>query len=111
MPPLVFSEMVEPVTKMLVLRADKPDFCDVRMRLSWISALLPSNTIPHSLSWKMLLRSVAGLLIFVGLYALIMWIEPDEARQLLYSLWRFGGFFILSFFAIFLFPLIFRRML
>jgi membrane-associated phospholipid phosphatase len=63
------------------------------------------------LAWKRLLRSVAGLLIFVALYALIMWTEPDEARQLLYSLWRFGGFFMLSFFAIFLFPLIFRRLL
>ena len=63
------------------------------------------------LAWKRLLRSVAGLLIFIALYALIMWTEPDEARQLLYSFWRFSGFFMLSFFAIFLFPLIFRRLL
>ena len=63
------------------------------------------------LVWKRMLRSVAGLVIFVALYALIMWIEPDEIRQLLYSIWRFGGFFTLSFFAIFLFPLLFRRML
>lgn len=60
-------------------------------------------------AWKRLLRSIAGLAGFMALYALVMWIAPDESRQMLYSLWRFSGFFILSFFAIFLLPLAFRR--
>ena len=60
-------------------------------------------------AWKRLLRIVAGLLGFMGLYVLIMRIAPDETRDLLYSCWRFCGFFVLSFCAIFLFPLLFRR--
>lgn len=60
-------------------------------------------------AWKRILRSVAGLLIFLPLYASIMWIAPDESSDLIYSIWRFGGFFVMSFFAIFLLPLLFRR--
>ena len=59
--------------------------------------------------WKRLLRSVAGLLILLALYGSIMWIAPNETRALVYSIWRFCGFLMLSFFAIFLLPLLFRR--
>lgn len=60
-------------------------------------------------AWKSLLRSITGLIIFLLLYAAIMQIAPDEASSFLYSIWRFGGFFMLSFLAIFLLPQLFMR--
>ena len=57
-----------------------------------------------------LLRSIAGLLIFIALYGIIQFISPDQTKAVLYSIWRFSGFFALSFSAIFLAPLLFMRM-
>lgn len=60
-------------------------------------------------AWKRILRSVAGVLCFLTLYSLILWIAPPESKERLYSGWRFSGFFLMSFFAIYLLPLLFRR--
>lgn len=59
--------------------------------------------------WKRLLRSVAGLVIFFALYGIFMFTSPDQAKVVLYSIWRFSGFFVISFSAIFLLPLLFKR--
>jgi membrane-associated phospholipid phosphatase len=59
-------------------------------------------------AWKRLLRSVTGLICFSALYGIFLWIAPQETRELVYSVWRFCGFFVLSFFAIFLAPVFFR---
>ena len=59
--------------------------------------------------WKRLLRSVAGLISLLALYGMIMWIAPDETRDVAYSAWRFFGFFLISFLTIFLLPLLFRK--
>lgn len=59
--------------------------------------------------WKRLLRSVAGLLSLLGLYGMLIWIAPDETRDMVYATWRFFGFFLIAFFTIFLLPLLFRR--
>jgi membrane-associated phospholipid phosphatase len=61
------------------------------------------------MAWKRIVRSVTGLLGFVALYALVMRAAPDENRELLYSIWRFCGFFLMSVFAIYVLPLLFRR--
>lgn len=60
-------------------------------------------------AWKRLLRIVIGLISFMALYAFLFWIAPDETMDLLHSVWRFCAFFLLSFFAIFLFPHLFQR--
>jgi len=39
----------------------------------------------------------------------INWIAPEETQNMLYSLWRFGGFFVISISAIYLMPLLFKR--
>lgn len=59
--------------------------------------------------WKRLLRSVAGIISLLALYGMIMWIAPDETRDVAFSIWRFFGFFLISFFTIFLLPLLFRK--
>jgi membrane-associated phospholipid phosphatase len=63
----------------------------------------------HGTAWKRLLRSVAGLIFFLGLYAIVMWISPDQSKEVLHAIWRFSGFFIISFSSIFLVPLFFIR--
>jgi len=60
-------------------------------------------------AWKRILRVLAGLLVFTALYALVTWVEPDETRDGIYSTWSFLGFFVLSFTAIYLMPVIFYR--
>ena len=64
---------------------------------------------PGGSFWKRLLRSVAGLALLAVLYGLLEAISPDEARDLMVSLWRFSGFFLISFSAIFLLPLLFKK--
>lgn len=59
--------------------------------------------------WKRVLRTATGLTGFMALYGLVMWIAPDETGDLLYCIWRFCGFFAMSFSAIYLFPLFFQR--
>ena len=59
--------------------------------------------------WKRVLRSVTGLLIFFALYGSLMLSTPDQANVVLYAAWKFSGFFVISFSAIFLVPLLFIR--
>jgi hypothetical protein len=59
--------------------------------------------------WKRGLRSVLGLIIFGALYAILMFTAPDQTKDLLYAAWKFSGFFMISFSAIFLVPLLFMR--
>jgi len=59
--------------------------------------------------WKRVLRSIAGLLLFAALYGTINLISPEESSEPLYSIWRFCGFFVISFSAIFLIPILFIR--
>lgn len=60
-------------------------------------------------AWKRIVRCVAGVLSFVALNSLILWIAPPESKDIMYASWRFCGFFLISFFAIYLLPLAFRR--
>jgi membrane-associated phospholipid phosphatase len=60
--------------------------------------------------WKRLLRSIAGLIILLALYGIFVLISPDHAKEVLYSVWRFSGFFVISFSTIFLVPCFFIRM-
>ena len=59
--------------------------------------------------WKRGLRSVLGLIILSALYAILMLTAPDQTKDLLYAAWKFSGFFVISFSAIFLVPLLFMR--
>jgi len=59
--------------------------------------------------WKRILRSLAGLIICVSLYGVLVISTPDQTKDLLYSVWRFAGFFGISFSAIFLVPLFLMR--
>jgi hypothetical protein len=59
--------------------------------------------------WKRVLRSVAGLVVFFVLYEAFQLTAPDQTRDFLYSIWRFGGFFAISISAIWLIPLILIR--
>ena len=59
--------------------------------------------------WKRVLRSVTGLLIFLALYGILILSTPAQAKVVLYAAWKFSGFFVISFSAIFLVPLLFMR--
>ena len=59
--------------------------------------------------WKRVLRSIAGLIIFFALYGILILSTPDQAKVVLYAAWKFSGFFVISFSAIFLVPLLFKR--
>ncbi len=59
--------------------------------------------------WKRFLRSLAGLVICASLYGVLVISTPDQTNDLLYSTWRFTGFFVISFSAIFLVPLFLIR--
>lgn len=58
---------------------------------------------------KRLLRSAVGLIIFFALYGIVMLSSPDQEKEILYSVWRFSGFFAISFSTIFLLPRFFIR--
>lgn len=60
--------------------------------------------------WKRLLRSVVGLMIFIALYGIVMLTSPDLTKEVFYSIWRFIGFFSISFSTIFLIPCFLIRM-
>lgn len=60
--------------------------------------------------WKRLLRCIAGLIIFLALYGITMLTTPDQTKEALFSIWRFSGFFAISFSTIFLIPRFFIRM-
>jgi len=59
--------------------------------------------------WKRGLRSAAGLIILIALYGILMLRTPDQTKEVLYAVWKFGGFFLISFSAIFLVPILFIR--
>jgi hypothetical protein len=58
---------------------------------------------------KRLLRSMGGLLILSAMYLLLNWISPEESSRLWYPVWRFGGFFLLAFFTVWVIPRLFSR--
>ncbi len=59
--------------------------------------------------WKRLVRCITGLILIFVLYSAMKMIAPDQKEVLLYSIWRFTGFFIILFSEIFLVPLLFIR--
>jgi hypothetical protein len=64
---------------------------------------------PGGKLWKRLLRSISGLLVLAAIYGIFHGVSPDHSRELLYSTWRFAGFFLISFSAIFLIPQLFKK--
>jgi hypothetical protein len=64
---------------------------------------------PSGTWWKRILRSITGLLLFFALYRVIQFISPEETQEIIYSIWRFCGFFVISISAIFLIPILFKR--
>lgn len=58
--------------------------------------------------WMRLLRSVTGLLLLAALYLILTWVSPDPENDLLVAVWRYSGFFLISFFSLFLFPQLFE---
>ncbi len=59
--------------------------------------------------WKRVLRSIIGLIIFFALYGILILSAPDQTKEVLYAVWKFSGFFLISFSAIYLVPLLFIR--
>ena len=54
--------------------------------------------------WKRVLRSLTGLIICSALYGILVITTPEQTKLVLYSTWRFIGFLVMSFSAIFLVP-------
>jgi membrane-associated phospholipid phosphatase len=54
--------------------------------------------------WQRVGRSAAGLLLLTAIYLLFSWISPDQDKETLAACWQFSGFFVISFFVIFLYP-------
>ena len=59
--------------------------------------------------WELILRSIAGLVICGVLYGILVLTTPEQTKTVLYSTWRFSGFLVISFSAIFLVPLFLMR--
>jgi membrane-associated phospholipid phosphatase len=59
--------------------------------------------------WKRILGSVTGLVVFLILYAAFMAISPGQDKPAIYVIWRFVGFFVISFSAVCLIPLLLIR--
>jgi len=62
------------------------------------------------MAWKRILRTLTGLGVLTSIYGIFVWISPDQGKAMFYAVWRFGGFFLISFSAIFLLPLLFRSL-
>jgi membrane-associated phospholipid phosphatase len=60
--------------------------------------------------WKRLIRSVLGLAFLTAIYGIYHLTLPDTDKELMYSIWRFTGFFFLAFSTIFLIPRFFIRL-
>jgi membrane-associated phospholipid phosphatase len=60
--------------------------------------------------WTKILRSLIGLLILSVLYGVFDRFSPEQSMDWLISIWRFGGYFAISFSALFLVPIILMRM-
>lgn len=65
---------------------------------------------PRGTPWKRLARGVAGLVLMMALYGIFQAIAPEEGREPLHSIWRLSGFFVISFSAILLIPVLFIRL-
>ena len=59
--------------------------------------------------WKLVLRSITGLILCSALYGILVLTTPEQTKLLLYSTWKFSGFLVISFSAIFLIPLFLMR--
>ena len=57
--------------------------------------------------WKRVLRVLLGLACIALLYYGVKKIEPDNKNLLVYSSWRFLGFYLISFLAVYLLPRLF----
>jgi hypothetical protein len=60
--------------------------------------------------WKRLVRCVIGLVCMALLFAGMQVISPGEENHHLYTVWRFLGFYILSFSALYPLPLLYMRL-
>jgi hypothetical protein len=60
--------------------------------------------------WIRGLRIVLGLACMFLLYAGFQSISPEETNLFLFAVWRFMGFYIISFSAVFLLPLLYIRL-
>jgi membrane-associated phospholipid phosphatase len=54
--------------------------------------------------WQVVLRSITGLVICSALYGILLLTTPEQTKLVLYSTWKFSGFLVISFSAIFLVP-------
>ncbi len=54
--------------------------------------------------WQVVLRSITGIVICGALYGILVISTPEQTKLVLYSTWRFIGFLVISFSAIFLVP-------
>jgi membrane-associated phospholipid phosphatase len=59
--------------------------------------------------WVVILRCIIGLLVIFSIFWLFNLIEPEHNREALGSIWRFGGFFLISFSALYLVPVLLMR--
>ncbi len=62
------------------------------------------------MAWKRILRTLSGLGVLTAIYGIFAWVSPDQGEALLYAVWRFGGFFLIAFSAIYLLPMLFRTL-
>jgi len=65
---------------------------------------------PGGRAWKRMLRTLIGLVVLAAIYGIFVWTSPDQAKELLHSVWQFSGFFLISFSAIYLLPLVFKKL-
>ena len=56
-----------------------------------------------------ILRILIGIIILASIFIAMQFLEPAEEAMFSYSAWRFSGFFIISFTAVYLMPLLFLR--
>ena len=54
--------------------------------------------------WQLILRNIVGLAICGILYGILVLTTPEQTKTVLYSIWRFSGFLVISISAIFLVP-------
>ena len=60
--------------------------------------------------WIRLIRSAIGLVCLVSLFLGLQVISPDKGLQVQYAAWKFIGFYLIAFSAVFLIPRLFIRL-
>lgn len=60
--------------------------------------------------WKRIIRTLCGLVVLAAIYGVFSYFQVAGAEGLLYAVWRFSGFFLIAFSAVFLLPLLFRKL-